>query len=168
MIYYWQIRGHGGMADAPDLGSGVPDVQVQVLLPAPRWGIIETSMMPFFFYPRWSPAKPKTIVHREPNCDISMVRLFSHFSDYEHRVNTDKRCLWVAQNLCWWYNTYIQWMDERAKYPCILQCVSNIACAGIKLRFGRVPNPLQDICAQARRRNGSIISIRLYTNILTK
>ena len=30
---------HAGMAelaDAPDLGSGVPDVQVQVLLPAPK------------------------------------------------------------------------------------------------------------------------------------
>lgn len=27
------------LADAPDLGSGVPDVQVQVLLPAPlQWG----------------------------------------------------------------------------------------------------------------------------------
>ena len=24
------------LADAPDLGSGVPDVQVQVLLPAPK------------------------------------------------------------------------------------------------------------------------------------
>ena len=28
-------RGYGGMADAPDLGSGAPGVQVQVLLPAP-------------------------------------------------------------------------------------------------------------------------------------
>lgn len=29
------IYGCGGMADAPDLGSGVLDVQVQVLLPVP-------------------------------------------------------------------------------------------------------------------------------------
>ena len=37
-IYYDKLsksRRCGGMADAPDLGSGVHDVQVQVLLPAP-------------------------------------------------------------------------------------------------------------------------------------
>ena len=33
----------------------------------------------FLFLPRWSPAKPKTIVYREPNCDISMVLLSFHF-----------------------------------------------------------------------------------------
>ncbi len=30
-----QYAGMAELADAPDLGSGVPDVQVQVLLPAP-------------------------------------------------------------------------------------------------------------------------------------
>ena len=34
--YNIQVRGCGGMADAPDLGSGVSDVQVQVLSPAPK------------------------------------------------------------------------------------------------------------------------------------
>ena len=32
-----QYAGMAELADAPDLGSGVPDVQVQVLLPAPTF-----------------------------------------------------------------------------------------------------------------------------------
>ena len=41
--------GYGGMADAPDLGSGVPDVQVQVLLPAPEAEALVGGQAPFFF-----------------------------------------------------------------------------------------------------------------------
>ena len=40
------------LADAPDLGSGVPDVQVQVLSSAlnENTGILYLSVFPVFFY----------------------------------------------------------------------------------------------------------------------
>ena len=41
------ICGYGGMADAPDLGSGVFGVQVQVLLPAPSCEGICLGQVPF-------------------------------------------------------------------------------------------------------------------------
>ena len=35
VILYFILAGMAELADAPDLGSGISDVQVQVLLPAP-------------------------------------------------------------------------------------------------------------------------------------
>ena len=40
------FAGMAELADAPDLGSGVPDVQVQVLLPAPAEKSPQTKMSP--------------------------------------------------------------------------------------------------------------------------
>ena len=42
------------MADAPDLGSGVYDVQVQVLSSAPSRASARNSRVGLFFYPKIS------------------------------------------------------------------------------------------------------------------
>ena len=39
------------LADAPDLGSGVPDVKVQVLSPVPKIGKLQKKSADFYFSP---------------------------------------------------------------------------------------------------------------------
>ena len=49
MQHLYYFAGVAELADAPDLGSGVFDVQVQVLSPAPKTGSMAT-LGPFFLY----------------------------------------------------------------------------------------------------------------------
>ena len=65
------ICGYGGMADAPDLGSGVFGVQVQVLLPAPRRSKLCIACSDFF--KNQSALMPLLLLFREKSRSVRLL-----------------------------------------------------------------------------------------------